>query len=308
MFCKKCGKQIPDTTKFCPYCGGAVQPVNNLSGRGSQRGNNGNRNHRSSRSSKKTMMPFLVICGIIIAVAVMVTAAFVFKKIKDKDSSDETEVEEAIEESSFGADGAGAGDEKAGEETAGEPEESAAVETEPVTEAATEPVSEAMAETETQMPAAALPQVPDTTQYPTYYVVNCEEWISLRSEPRTSAAVLKEIPYGSPVSYVETAENGFYKIIYNGQTGYGLASYLSTTQPEPRNYAAASSQYYTAKVVNCEEWISLRAAPDTQAERITAIPLGSYVTVLSTNASGGFWKIRYNGYEGYALGQYLSIQ
>ena len=92
-----------------------------------------------------------------------------------------------------------------GEETAGEPEESAAVETEPVTEAATEPVSEAMAETETQMTAAALPQVPDTTQYPTYYVVNCEEWISLRSEPRTSAAVLKEIPYGSPVSYVETA-------------------------------------------------------------------------------------------------------
>ena len=21
MFCTKCGKQIPDSTKFCPYCG-----------------------------------------------------------------------------------------------------------------------------------------------------------------------------------------------------------------------------------------------------------------------------------------------
>ena len=24
MFCEKCGKEIPDSTKFCPYCGAAV--------------------------------------------------------------------------------------------------------------------------------------------------------------------------------------------------------------------------------------------------------------------------------------------
>ena len=24
MFCEKCGKEIPDSTKFCPYCGAPV--------------------------------------------------------------------------------------------------------------------------------------------------------------------------------------------------------------------------------------------------------------------------------------------
>lgn len=26
MFCTKCGKQIPDSTKFCPYCGANCSP------------------------------------------------------------------------------------------------------------------------------------------------------------------------------------------------------------------------------------------------------------------------------------------
>lgn len=64
--------------------------------------------------------------------------------------------------------------------------------------------------------------------YVTYYVVNCNTSISLRETPSTSAVVLKEVPLGSPVSYVEPAQNGFAKIIYNGMTGYALQSYLSS--------------------------------------------------------------------------------
>ena len=25
MFCEKCGKEIPDSTKFCPYCGAPTE-------------------------------------------------------------------------------------------------------------------------------------------------------------------------------------------------------------------------------------------------------------------------------------------
>ena len=31
MFCEKCGKEIPDSTKFCPYCGAAVSKAQVLS-------------------------------------------------------------------------------------------------------------------------------------------------------------------------------------------------------------------------------------------------------------------------------------
>lgn len=31
MFCEKCGKEIPDSTKFCPYCGAPVSKAQDLS-------------------------------------------------------------------------------------------------------------------------------------------------------------------------------------------------------------------------------------------------------------------------------------
>lgn len=63
--------------------------------------------------------------------------------------------------------------------------------------------------------------------YRTMYCVNCREYITLRSIPSTSGADLAHIPLGASVSYVGTAENGFYEVIYNGRRGYALAQYLS---------------------------------------------------------------------------------
>lgn len=71
-------------------------------------------------------------------------------------------------------------------------------------------------------------------KFETYYVVNCEESISLRENPSTSSKALKDIPLGSPVSYVEASQNGFAKIIYNGTTGYALQSYLSDNADDIR--------------------------------------------------------------------------
>ena len=63
-------------------------------------------------------------------------------------------------------------------------------------------------------------------EYRTMYVVNCNESITLRTSPSTSASEICQIPLGAAVSYVESAANGFYKVVYLGNTGYALASYL----------------------------------------------------------------------------------
>ena len=61
----------------------------------------------------------------------------------------------------------------------------------------------------------------------TMCVVRCNEFITLRSSPSTSASEITKIPLGSSVGYIEEAGNDFYKIQYNGNIGYALASYLS---------------------------------------------------------------------------------
>ena len=134
----------------------------------------------------------------------------------------------------------------------------------------------------------------------TYYVVNCNEWITLRSSPSTSATSLARMPLGQAVGFIENVGNGFCKVNYDGVVGYALAAYLSDTRP---GYV----QRRSAQVVNCKEWITLRSEPSISARSLAHIPLGAYVTFLGT-ASNGFYHIEYNGYRGYGLQSYLELR
>lgn len=146
-------------------------------------------------------------------------------------------------------------------------------------------------------------------KYVTYYVVNCNEYISLRSAPDTNASALCNIPLGASVSCISTADNGFLKVIYNGVTGYALASYLSQdpgAHVDPYDSAPLTGFYATCYVVNCQESITLRTSPDSGSVGYCQIPLGAAVSFIK-NASNGFYKVIYNGQTGYALASYLSF-
>ena len=163
---------------------------------------------------------------------------------------------------------------------------------------------------EVNTPVAETAAQTNTTQYITYYVVNCKQSITLRPGADVNSGEICQIPLGAAVSYIESAENGFYKINYNGRNGYALASYLSTTKPSAgTSYTAAPVQtttiYETYYVVNCKQSITLRTSPSTDAGEICQIPLGSAVSYISA-ASNGFYYISYNGNNGYALASYLS--
>ena len=154
---------------------------------------------------------------------------------------------------------------------------------------------------ETQPQTAAVTQAQVLT---TLYVVNCNESITLRVSDSTNAKEIRQIPLGAAVSFMENAANGFYKVSYNGSTGYALASYLSV---DPYNHYVASttaSTVWSGKVVRCNEYITLRRTPSTKGEEITKIPLGAIVTVYS-GADNGFYYIYYDGFEGYALAGYI---
>ena len=60
----------------------------------------------------------------------------------------------------------------------------------------------------------------------------------------------------------------------------------------------------TMRIVNCQDWVSLRSAPSTQAERLAQVPLGAYVTGECDYYSD-FSPCSYEGVSGYILNEYL---
>ena len=159
--------------------------------------------------------------------------------------------------------------------------------------------SESLQETQSQTAAVTQAQV-----LTTLYVVNCNESITLRVSDSTNAKEIRQIPLGAAVSFMENAANGFYKVSYNGSTGYALASYLSVDPYDHYVASTTASTVWSGKVVRCNEYITLRRTPSTKGEEITKIPLGSIVTVYS-GADNGFYYIYYDGFEGYALAGYI---
>lgn len=306
-YCKHCGAPMKDDAKFCVKCGKSVP--------GGEQTGAGRPPEPPKPPKKKSMKPFIIGCCAVIVVMVIGTGVFVAGKLTEtgrnaagiEEEDDREEKKAEVEEST----------------TAPLPKETTAVTadtkpvdtkpaetTEPsvVSESTTAPIfaetsavswtyPSGVQETAGLETAGAL----ETTAafYLTYYVVNCRESITLRTSPSTSAGEICQIPLGAPVSYVEAAESGFYKIIYNGKTGYGLASYLSQDKPD-----ASVSANTILTVVNCQESITLRPSPSTSSGEICQIPLGATVTYVES-ASNGFYKVTYNGQTGYALASYL---
>lgn len=242
--CQNCGQNCPDQDVFCENCGARLPEL-------------------STRTKQKNFIP--VLAGCCAAAAVIIAAAIFYTGMNRDRSGESRQTETSLAESS-----------KA-------------------------PVS-----------AAVPSEFPSSTEaksvsYKTYYVVNCQESITLRNSPSTKSSEICQIPFGSAVSYIETASDGFYKIIYNGKTGYALASYLDLTpQDEPPAQAPVNTNTYpTYYVVNCQESITLRKSARTSSGEICQIPLGAAVSFVE-NAGSGFYEIIYNGKTGYALASYLS--
>ena len=133
-------------------------------------------------------------------------------------------------------------------------------------------------------------------------VINCEAWVSLRAQPDKDSARLATVPLGAYVEgYYYNSE--FVRCRYNGQWGYILSTYLSG----PDGGSSASSQnggYLGRKrIVNCNEFVTLRAEPSTSASAVTRVARGEMVDAYYCN--GTFARCYYNGLEGYILSRYL---
>ncbi|WP_343290690.1 SH3 domain-containing protein, partial [Turicibacter bilis] len=113
------------------------------------------------------------------------------------------------------------------------------------------------------------------------------ENLNLRDQPSTSGKILTTIPKGKTVTILsEKNANGWYKVSYNGKTGYVSGSYFKVTK-----YEELEETVIWTGTVNSNESIVYKTA-DTSATTLTTYHAGQKVEVVKVQ--GDWVRIKYN--------------
>ncbi len=132
--------------------------------------------------------------------------------------------------------------------------------------------------------------------------------LRLRSEPSLDSSTLAYLERGAVVAVHEQLD-GWYKIEYNGMTGYVSAEYLQYTpaavSEEPvidsGNEDAAAK---TVGTINASD-VNFRAQPDTSSDIIGKFEQGTEVEIVSV--ADGWCEVVYEGMTGYVSADYVEV-
>ncbi|WP_337874420.1 SH3 domain-containing protein [Exiguobacterium sp.] len=122
-----------------------------------------------------------------------------------------------------------------------------------------------------------------------------KEATNMYSSMTTSSSVVSAIPKGATITYISThgATGSWYKVSYNGKTGYVAQKYF---------VEQASAKQYVAEMN-----VNLRAEMTTSSAILTVVPKDAVVDYISTHGATGSWyKVSYNGKIGYVAQKYFS--
>lgn len=125
--------------------------------------------------------------------------------------------------------------------------------------------------------------------------------LNLRQGPGTSYNIIGELSSGTNVQIISQCNSNWYKVQYNGTTGYVYAPCISIVSGN------LSSSSKTGTVINLSGDIQLnfRLGPSTNDTVIGGLSEGTTFTILSE--SNGWYKINYDGTIGYVYGYYVSV-
>ena len=138
--------------------------------------------------------------------------------------------------------------------------------------------------------------------------VKCSSSVNFRSAPNTSSTSYGELKNGTKVNVVGVS-SGWYKVTYNGKTGYIHPDYLtlassassSGTAIAPSNTVTSTTG--TAGTVKCSSSVNLRSEANTSSSILAELKNGTAVTVVST--ANGWCKVTCSGKSGYIKQDYV---
>ena len=112
-----------------------------------------------------------------------------------------------------------------------------------------------------------------------FQIVNCTSYASLRVYPDTQSTMLARVPLGAIVTNVFYQDDRFCYCMYGNLEGYILSSNLAWVSGGATTTSVPAEDWLgNCVIINCLSYASLREYPDTHAERLARVPLGSIVT------------------------------
>ena len=116
--------------------------------------------------------------------------------------------------------------------------------------------------------------------------------LRLRAEPNTEAKVLTTASNGSRAIVLGDAQDGWYPVSYHAEEGYMSAEYLDVVYETEADLGSGL-------VKTSGSTLNIRSGPGTDYERVTAVRNGAVVKL--TGIKDGWFKVEYNGAQGYML-------
>ena len=133
------------------------------------------------------------------------------------------------------------------------------------------------------------------------------ENLNLRHQADLSGKILTTIPKGKTIEILsEKDANGWYKVSYDGITGYAISNYIkeitddsnSSTSPQPNQ---------TPIEGKTTENLNLRNQASTLGKILLTIPKGKTAEILEDKDANGWYKVNYAGNIGYVIGSYFEV-
>lgn len=119
--------------------------------------------------------------------------------------------------------------------------------------------------------------------------------LNLRASTSTSSASLALVSKGTIVVILETADDDWYKVNYNGTEGYMASEYLTLSTVE--NFNA------TGEVT--ENGVRMRSGPGTDTSIVATYNNGT--TMKITGINGGWYKVVCDGNTGYIRSDMMNV-
>lgn len=154
-------------------------------------------------------------------------------------------------------------------------------------------------------------------------ITNCVSGVNFRTGAGTSNTLLGTLPKGAPVMVLSstTGSDGktWYRVTYNGTTGYVSGQYVSvtgtvtsgsgTTGTTGTVSGTTSTTGTPGVITNCTSGVNFRSSASSSSSKLGTLPKGATISILSstTGSDGDTWyKVTYGATTGYVHGDYVS--
>ena len=127
---------------------------------------------------------------------------------------------------------------------------------------------------------------------------------NMRSTANSYASnVIRRIPKGDIVE-VTGATGNFYRIEYDGRTGYVFKQYVEETKVTSSGASGLTAAGYPYATVTTSS-VNLRKSASTSAKKLDVIPKGATITVHKL--SGSWANVTYDGQTGWVMKEYIKV-